>query len=351
MLRTEAELMISETSREAVPTVRGILRAHERIHEFVKPSPLYRSSALSSALSADVWLKIETTSEIACFKLRGALNSLLCARERGGQLLGAVTSSTGNHGQGVAYAAALLRLSADIFVPEDVQAVKAAMIRLFGAKLHVGGHDIDDAKDRARAHALAHGTAFIDDGDDVAVIEGAGTIGLEVANALEGVDLVLVPMGGGSLAAGTAVSVKSVQPSARVVAVQSSGSPAMVESFKARRPLSRPVQTIADCLVTRIPAKLALDTLINNLDDAWLVSDLDLLAATHTLLMWGHTLVEPGASAGLAGLWARRSAFKGKRIVIVLTGANVGAALFARVLTAEPFFNEEVLKPRAFLAS
>lgn len=311
------------------PTYQDVLAAADRLAPYLgSPTPLFHSAGLSELLDADVWLKVETMGPIASFKLRGALNALLSLPQRPAS---AVTSSTGNHGQGVAYAARLLGLSADIFVPEGSVAEKMAAIQRFGGRLFVEGTDIDDAKDRARAHAAHTGGAFIDDGEDAAVIAGAGTVGLEAARTLENIEVALVPMGSGSLAGGVALAMKGVQPTARIWAVQSDGSPAMVESFHARHPIERPVDTIGDCLMCRVPALTALDTLIEAVDDALLVTDDDLLRSIGELALRGRVLVEPGAAAALAGAWARRQELRDKRVLLVLTGANIASHVLSRV--------------------
>jgi threonine dehydratase len=325
----------------APPSSGGVLAAVRRLRPHVPPTPLYRSESLSRGLDADVWLKVETATPIASFKLRGALNVLLISREFGA-IETAVTSSTGNHGQGVAFAARLLEAPADIFLPDGANPVKQAMIRLFGARLHLGGHDIDEAKDRARAFCERNGGVFVDDGESGTLIEGAGTVGDEIARDLEGVDYAFVPMGSGSLAAGVAIGLKARQPSARVIAVQSVGAPAMVESFRAGKPVERPCNTIGDCIVCRVPAETALQALLRHLDDAALVTDRDLQAAMHTLLVWAHQLVEPGAAAGLAGAWQRRAVLKGRRVAIVLTGANVPSEAVTQALSVPPLFHPAV---------
>jgi threonine dehydratase len=324
------------------PTFDGVRQAAERLRSYIVPTPLYRSEALSRAFDGEIWLKVETTTPIASFKLRGALNHLLVARAAG-PIASAVTSSTGNHGQGVAYAARLLGMKADIFLPEGCPLVKQTMIRLFGATLHVGGTDIDDAKERAREFCAKSGGEFVDDGESATLIEGAGTIGHEIGAALEDVDVVFTSMGSGSLAAGTAIGMKGMQPRTTVIAVQSAGSPAMVESFRARRAVERPVDSLAESIVCRVPAATALAALLGHVDDALLVSDRDILAALHTLLAWGHVLVEPGAAAGLAGAWSRRQELRGKRIVLVLSGANVDPAMIGRALFVPPLVD---MKPQ-----
>ena len=157
------------------------------------------------------------------------------------------------------------------------------------------------------------------------MIEGAGTVGLEIARELQGADVVFVPMGSGSLAAGVGMAM----PGVRVVAVQAKGSPAMVESFHARRAIERPIDTIADGLMCRVPAQLALDTMLAHVADAVAVSDEELLAAVRRMILGAHLLVEPSGAAGLAA--ALREDLRGKRVVVIATGANITPELFARV--------------------
>jgi threonine dehydratase len=306
--------------------------ARDAIRPFLPETPLLRSELLSRALDADVWLKVETASPIASFKTRGALTALLRLRH-GGSLEGAVTSSTGNHGQGVAFAARALAAPAHVFMPERPNPVKRRMVEAFGATLHLEGHDIDAAKEAAQTFAAEQGLPFVDDGESLDVMEGAATVGLEIAEGLGSVDVVMIPMGSGNLAAGCGAAMKSVHPAVRVIAVQSEGAPAMVDSFHARRPVERPIDTIADGLVSRVPARLALEALLSFVDDALAVPDDALLGALRTLVEDAHILVEPSGAAGLAAAWARRDALRGNRLVLVLTGANVTTEILARALS------------------
>lgn len=307
------------------PTLAGVRDAAAALAPHLAATPLLRSELLSRAFGGDVWLKCETMTPIASFKIRGALTALMRAREAGG-VSRAVTSSTGNHGQGVAYAARLLGTPADIFLPREANPLKKAMIEAFGGTVHPEGADIDEAKDRAKAFAEEHGGLFVDDGDSRAMMEGAGTVALEIAEALDGIDALMVPIGGGNLISGSATALKELQPGARVFGVQSQGAPAMVESFHARRAVERDIDTLADGLVCRVPAPLALAAMWQRVDDAWLVTDRALLAAMHSLAESAHVLVEPAGAAALAGAWARRDEFAGKRLVLILSGANATAA-------------------------
>jgi len=307
------------------------MTAAERLARYVPPTPLVRALLLSRDLECDVWVKNETVSPIASFKWRGALNDILRGAA-GSQPAGVVTSSTGNHGQGVAWAARVTGIRAHVFLPLGANPTKRAKIELLGATLHDVGHDLDASKEEALRFASREGLRFIDDGESEGVIEGTATIGLEIARALDRVDFVFVPMGSGSLASGVAMAVKERHPDARVIAVQSSGAPAMVESFHARAAIERPAKTIADGLICRVPAQLALDALLRYVDDAITVSDEELLAAARAMILGAHVLVEPAGAASLAAALHHRETIRGKTIVLIATGANLTAEQFARLV-------------------
>ena len=323
-----------------LPTLAGIEEAEGRIRPHLAETPLLRSEILSRAMSADVWLKLETVSPIASFKLRGALAVLSRAQEASG-LASACTSSTGNHGQGVAYAARHLGLAAEIFMPEAPNPVKQAMIEAFGGRVHAVGHDLDTAKAEAIAYAAKNGALFVDDGESLDLMEGAGTLGLEAARALPEIDAIFVPMGSGTLATGVATAAKGLQPEVKVIAVQAKGAPAMVDSFHAGRAIERPAKSTADGLICRVPAERALAGLLAKVDDAMTRSDEQLLAGVRTLIDCAHILVEPAGAAGLAAAYAGRGALTGKRIVLILTGANITEDQLAAALEGEPLITLE----------
>ncbi|HEX8154001.1 MAG TPA: pyridoxal-phosphate dependent enzyme [Thermoanaerobaculia bacterium] len=307
------------------PSIAGIRRAAAQLAAYFPPTPLVRAPLLSQRLDADVFIKNETVSPVASFKWRGALTDVLRNRDA----RGVVTSSTGNHGQGVAWAASVAGLPAHIFLPHGANLTKRAKIELLGATIHETGRDLDEAKETAIAFARDEELLFIDDGESVGVIEGAATVGFEIAGALLHVDSVFVPMGSGSLAGGVALAVKARHARARVVAVQSTGSPAMVDSFHARKAIEKPASTIADGLICRVPAQLALDTIVRYVDDAVAIDDESILAAAFLLMTEGHVLVEPSGAAGLAA--ALRGEIRGRTIVLVATGANVTPDVLKRI--------------------
>ena len=314
--------MTTADARDNWPTLDGIRAAAERIRAYVPQTPLVRADVLSDKLGADVWLKNETVTAVASFKIRGALNTMLVASEQSVREVG--TSSTGNHGQGVAYAGMLLDIGVNIFMPKPVNATKAAKTALYGAVVHECDGDIDEAKDQGERYCAENGASFLDDGNDPSVMEGAGTVALEIASQLDDIDYLIVPLGGGNLSAGCATALKALQPKSTVVSVQAKGSPAVTRSFHAREKQEHPsAPTVAEGLVTRVPPELALQVLWERLDDAWLADDEILLSSVHTLAESAQVLVEPAGAASLAGLWLHRDELRDKRVVLILSGANL----------------------------
>lgn len=330
--------MVGTTGPADIPALDpGRIRvAAEELEGLLQPSLTVESPALSELLDATVFLKCEFTSPIASFKARGALFALLQARASRRSALGAVTSSTGNHGQGVAWAARRLGLRAHIFLPRDPNPVKKVAIERLGATVIVGGEDIDDAKAEARAFAASEGHFFVDDGESEDVIYGAGTVGLELSQQAPHLDYCFVPLGGGALSSGIGAALRLVADSPRVVAVQSAEAPAMVESFHAHRAVDRPIRTLAEGLACRVPASLALQALAAYVDDAILVPDSELLRAMGILIRDAHYLVEPAAAASLAGALSLRHEIAGMRVALILTGSNATVDTIRRAIaTAE----------------
>ena len=320
-----------------LPTLAGIEDAARLIEGHVRETPLIRSEALSGAFEAEIWLKNETTSPIGSYKLRGALTAIL--RERSRQpVSGAVTSSSGNHGQGVAYAARLLGLSADVFLPEGANPLKAQAIRTLGTTIHAGGPDIDAAKEAGRAFAAQHGRFFVDDGENLDMMEGAGTVGLEVGRALPDLAVMFVPMGSGVIAGSSAAALKALQPAARVVAINGEGSTAMAESFRAGHAVERPITAAVDSMNYRVPAARTLAGVIRSVDDVAVVSERELFAAVHAMAECAHILVEPAGAAALAAAWQQRDAIREECICLVLTGANITMAHLRTALDTPPPF-------------
>lgn len=321
---------------EALPTLRGVEAALARIRPFVPETPLVRAEMLSRLLGCDLWLKNEGATATFSFKLRGAANDLLQAQSRD-SLRGIVASSSGNHGLAVAWIARTLGRPAHVFVSVHVGARKRQLIEMMGARVHVVGEDVDYARAAAIEYAQAHGLYFVNDGVSLDLMEGAGTMALEIAQRLPDVDAVIVNVGGGNLAAATAATMKALQPRARVIGVAPANSPVIADSFHARRALVVPPrETVADALAQHETIDFTMTVLWRYLADAWTVDDPTIVSALRMLLEWAHMLAEPSGVACLAGAWTHRAALCGQRIVLAVTGANATIAQLQQALAAPP---------------
>lgn len=321
-----------------LPTIDGVRRAQSEISPYLAETPLVRSLLLSDAFQADVWLKNETISTIGCFKLRGALADVLRAVSRG-RPAGIVTSSSGNHGQGVAYAGRSLGLPVTVFLPAGANRIKRRTIELLEAEIREVDADSYGAKLVAQQFAAETGRYFVDDGTSTDLSEGAGTVGLEIAQRLDGIDAVFLPVGDAALVNGAASALRSLQPAASIIGVQAAGAPAYALSHRQQAIVDHKVDTIADGLATRMPSELALAGMLEFVDRFILVDEAALLSSMHSLAIAGHVLAEPSGAATLAGAWHEREKWRDKRIVLVVTGANVESGVLRRALDTAPLWN------------
>lgn len=310
-----------------------ILQAQRRIAPFIQPTPLLHSAHLSAQSGADVWLKLENRQPTGSFKVRGALNKigLLTPEEKA---RGIVTGSAGNHGLGVAFAAQSWGdVSADIFVQANAPRAKVDKMRHFDVTLHLEGDTYEAAHQAAEAFARETGATYVQAYDDLDVIAGQGTTGLEILNDLPDTDLILVPVGGGGLIAGIATVVKSMSPGCRVVGLQPEASPAALLSLRDGIPYD-PYDhepTIADGLAGGFGAMpfYVARTLI---DQVLLASEADLRRATFTLLDREQWVVEPSGAIAITPLLNGALDLEGKTVVCVLSGGNLATTLLRDIL-------------------
>jgi threonine dehydratase len=308
----------------APPSLDDVRRAAEAIAPHLSlPTPLVFSPALSERLDAHVSLKLEFANPIGVFKLRGGvfLAGELSAEHR---RAGLVTASTGNHGQSIAYGAQLHGVAATIFVPEDANPDKVASIERLGAEVRKHGGRFDDARAAAEEYAAERGMYFVDVASEPRLIAGVATAALEVLERQQPeTELVIVPLGGGSGACGWVMVRDALGAEAEVWAVQSAQAPAAHDSWRARELLERPDTTVAEGLATAVAFELTQQMLRDRLDDFLLVDDRQIVEAVATLLEAQHVLVEPAGAAPLAAACAASERVRGRRVVLVLSGANI----------------------------
>ncbi|SHK00189.1 threonine dehydratase [Geosporobacter subterraneus DSM 17957] len=295
--------------------------ARDRLKDVVEETKLLYSSVFSSESGNTVYIKPENLQKTGAFKIRGAYNKIskLSLRER---QKGLISSSAGNHAQGVAYAAQQLGVSATLVMPKTTPLIKVEATRSYGAQVVLSGDCYDEAYAEALRLQKEHQYLFVHPFNDLDVIEGQGTIGLEILDELENVDCILVPIGGGGLIAGIAAAVKSLRPDIKIIGVEPEGAKAMKLSMDNNKlTYLNTVDTIADGVAVKKPGDLTFSIIKDYVDEIVTVSDFDIMEA-FLLLLEKHKLI--GENAGvlsLAGL--KKIQEKDKNIVCVVSGGNI----------------------------
>ncbi len=305
-----------------IPDLADVLAARARIAPYLAPTPLYRYPALDALTGAQLRVKHENHLPVGAFKVRGGVN-LMSQLSEAERAAGVATASTGNHGQSIAYAASLFGVRATVFVPEHANPVKVESMRALGAEIVFGGRDFDDAREHCEKQSAEQGFRYIHSGNEPALIAGVGTYALELLATQPDTDVIVVPVGGGSGAAGTSIVAKAVRPSIEVIGVQSAAAPAAQKSWQARALVADQTSTIAEGLATRTAFELPQRTLWERLDDFVLVPDDLLLAATRMMIEKTRNLVEPAGAAALAAVLADPARFAGRKVAIVCSGGNI----------------------------
>jgi threonine dehydratase len=315
-----------------VVVAEDVERAAIGLREHLAPTPLQYSRAFTDKARCHVHLKIESIQPIRAFKVRGALNKLirLPVDQRSA---GVITASAGNHGLGVAYAAAVFKVPATVYVPESANTFKVEAIRRFGARVVAAGRNYNGAYLEALAAQRESGAAFVHAYDDADVVAGQGTIATELLSDLKDFDTVLVPIGGGGLIGGIALYLKSRKPGIKVIGVEPAGADAMYRSLQAGSivTLDR-VTTIADGLAASAPGKLTFELAQRYVDEVIRVEETELLRAIKLLFEWEHLLAEPAGAAALAALLYHHRPVPNEKVVVILSGGNVTDEVMLRAL-------------------
>jgi threonine dehydratase len=313
-------------------TPSSVERAARELATYLPPTPLQYSRAFTHKAGCHVHIKIESIQPIRAFKVRGALTKIMRLHPEKGSA-GVITASAGNHGQGVAYAAAVFKIPATVYVPETANQLKVEAIRRLGATVVPAGRNYNDAYLEAMRHQEQGGATFVHAFNDPDVIAGQGSIAVELLNDLEHFDTVLVPIGGGGLIGGIAMYLKQKRPGVRVIGVEPAGADGMRRSLEAGRVVTLDrVNTIADGLAASAPGQLTLELAQRYVDEVVLVQDDEMLRAIRLLFEWEHLLAEPAGAAALAALLYHYSPAPNERVVVILSGANVTDEVMIRAL-------------------
>ncbi len=302
----------------------AILQAEQRIRPAIRTTPLEYSRSLSDLTGCNVFLKLENLQHTGSFKLRGAMNALLSLtqEQRAG---GIVTASSGNHGHAVAFGLHAQHLPGVIFVPEGTSTAKIAAIQQYGVDLRVWGDDAVKTEEYARAYADQQNMVYISPYNDLAVIGGQGTIGVELCRQSEKIDVVLAALGGGGMIAGIGEYVKAVYPDARIIGCSPEHSPVMARSVQAGHIVEMTsLPTLSDGTAGGIEADAITFPLCQRLvNDYVLVSEDEIGRALRLCLEKHHLLIEGAAAVPLAALLKQSERFQGQNVIVVLCGANI----------------------------
>jgi threonine dehydratase len=313
--------------------IADIRAAAGRLQGQVLNTPCVESRTISQIIGAQVFLKFENLQFTASFKERGACNKLaqLTPEER---RRGVIAMSAGNHAQGVAYHAQRLGLRAVIVMPRFTPGVKIERTRSFGAEVVLHGDTLDEARNHALKLAAEQKLVFVHPYDDEAIVAGQGTVGLEMLEAVPGLDTIVVAVGGGGLISGIALAAKSVKPGIEVVGVQTLRFPNMYNAKK-HAALPQGGSTIAEGIAVGTPGRITQAMVEQYVDDMVLVDEGDIEQALVMLLEIEKTLVEGAGAAPLAALLKDPARFRGKQVGLVLGGGNIDPMLLAAIIERE----------------
>ncbi len=315
-----------------LPTALDIYQARRRLAPHLQPTPLLPSHWLSSIADGSVFLKIESLNLSNSFKIRGALNAALRLIEPAGdgapvspRDLTIVTASAGNHGRALALAAERLGMACVVFTPAGAPEAKKNAIRRHGAVLHGECDDYDAAEKQARQYAVAEGAVYVSPYNHPDVIAGAGTIGLEIVEAMAAFDVVVIPLGGGGLASGMGLALKAAAPRVTIVGVEVEASSPFTLSLEAGRITEiTPRQSLADGLTGNIESGSITFPLVKQVVDYVVtISEDDLARAMKGLATEERLIVEGAGAAATAAIMAGKASAPGQRVVTMISGSNV----------------------------
>ena len=309
--------MDDPVARAVQVTASDVLAAQARLRRYLNPTPLHYAERFGC------WLKLENLQRTGSYKVRGAMNALLAARERG-DTRPTIAASAGNHAQGLAWAAYRLGMPAITVMPRTAPETKIAGVAHWGATVRLHGDTYDEAKAFAADLAAQHGYRLLPAFDDPDVIAGQGTVGLELAALMP--DVVLVPIGGGGLAAGVALALKS--QGVKMIGAQVEGVDAMARALRGDTSLREPAATLADGVRVKEPGFLTRAVLLDLLDDIVIVREAELRETLVRLALEEHVIAEGAGALALAA--GRRIA--GKRKCAVVSGGNLDAGVLATLL-------------------
>ena len=314
------------------PTLHDVYAARERVAPHVPRTPLMRHPLLDEATGLAIWVKHENHNPTGAFKVRGGLN-LVGAMSPEERARGIVTASTGNHGQSIALASRIHGVRCTVFVPSGNNPEKNAAMRAFGAVVEEGGRDFDEARALCEVRAKDTGARYVHSGDEPLLIAGVGTCALEVFEELPDVDVIFVPIGGGSGACGLITVRNALGSPAKIIGVGAVNADAVYRSWKGpERVVGTSADTFAEGIATRVSFDLPFSIYKEHLDGFVQLTEEELAAGVRMALKTTHNLAEGAGSAAIAAAYKQRDTLAGRRVVCIMSGGNIDAAKLKWVL-------------------
>ena len=304
-------------------TFQDILKAWPVVHRYLPRTPLYRYNLLSARLGFDAYVKHENHLPIGAFKVRGGANLFANLSDQQ-RARGVITATRGNHGLSLAWCAHTFGSRAVIYVPKGNNPEKSALMEALGGEVVVHGRDFDEARQEAEAHARNELLRYVHPANEPLLIAGVGTYAMEIAEDLPDADVVIVPIGGGSLVSGTVLALRTLRPDIQIIGVQAERCCALAKSIEAGRIVEvESSDTFADGLATRFAFELPFEIVANKLDRVVLVSEDEMKEAVRWALEATHNMAEGAAAAAYAAAYKIRHDLVRKKVVIVHSGHNI----------------------------
>lgn len=303
------------------PNFKNILEAKQLIKNYMPRTPIYSYPYLNELLGTKVYIKHENHTPTGVFKARGAL-FLFSRLDAWQKDKGVVTASTGNHAQSIAYAGHLFDVPVTIVMPEKANPSKVKAVKSWGAKIIFYGRIFDESKEYAEQLAGERGARFVHPANEPDLIAGVGTYALEIFEDVPSVDMIIVPVGGGSGASGCCLVKEAINPNVQVIGVQAEQAPAACFSWKNKKIVTAKMETKAEGLATQVGFELTQDILQDFLADFILVSEKEMQDAILLIMEVVRNMVEEAGAASTAAALKLKDQLKGKTVVIVLTGGN-----------------------------
>ncbi len=312
--------------------INEIKQIREYFSDFVHYTPLELNHTFSVMSNNDIYLKLENFQRTGSFKIRGAYNKISRLTEEE-KRAGVITASAGNHGQGVALAAKLLNVNATIIVPEGTPIVKIEAIKNYKGNIVEFGSIYDEAYQKALEIKEKENYTFIHAFNDLDVIKGQATIGLEVLEQLPDVDYIFCPIGGGGLISGISSYCKAKNKNIKIVGVQSENAPSMYDSFnKNQLYMSELKETICDGIAVKKPGEITYKMIKKYVDNVVLVSDEEVANTILLLLERAKIFVEGAGAAGLSALLYKKINIENKKVAVIISGGNLTPNLINRII-------------------